>query len=68
MNDYRDNVTVSLAERHEKRRFVEQLMGRGKERAASGTVCALVDSLSENPAAKLTAQEIAERVQKAAPG
>jgi len=32
------------------------------------TVAALVDQVSDNPAAKLTAQEIAERVQKAQAG
>ncbi len=45
--------------------FVKWLMDHQKEAGVFTTVSALVDSLSDNPAAKLTAQEIVERVQKA---
>ena len=38
----------------------------GPERASNGySVSGLVDQLSDNPATKMTAQEIAERVQRA---
>ncbi len=36
-----------------------------KEVGAFTTVCELVEQLTDNPAARLTAQEIAERVQRA---
>ena len=45
--------------------FVKWLMAHQKEAGVFNTVSALVDSLSDNPAAKLTAQEILERVQRA---
>ncbi len=45
--------------------FVNWLMGHQKEAGVFTTVSTLVDSLSDNPAAKVTAQEIMERVQRA---
>ena len=45
--------------------FVKWLMEHQKEAGVFTTVSALVDQLSDNPAAKMTAQEIAERVRKA---
>ncbi len=45
--------------------FVKWLMGHQKEAGVFTTVSTLVDSLSDNPAAKLTAQEILERVERA---
>ena len=45
--------------------FVKWLMEHQKEAGIFTTVSALVDQLSDNPAAKMTAQEIAERVRKA---
>jgi hypothetical protein len=45
--------------------FVKWLMGHQKEAGVFTTVSVLVDSLSDNPAAKVTAQEILERVQRA---
>jgi hypothetical protein len=46
--------------------FVKWLMADQKRTGVFGTVSALVDTVSDNPAAKLTAQEIAERVRRAA--
>jgi hypothetical protein len=40
-------------------------MDHQKEAGVFTTVATLVDNLSDNPAAKLTAQEIAERLRKA---
>ena len=45
--------------------FVRWLMEHQKEAGDFTTVSTLVDTLSDNPAAKLTAQEIVERVQRA---
>ena len=45
--------------------FVKWLMEHQKEAGVFTTVTALVDQVSDNPAAKLTAQEIAERIQQA---
>lgn len=45
--------------------FVKWLMEHQKEAGVFTTVAALVDQLTDNPAAKLTAQEIAERLRKA---
>ena len=45
--------------------FVKWLMENQKGAGVFSTVSALVDKVSDNPAAKLTAQEISERVQKA---
>jgi hypothetical protein len=45
--------------------FVKWLMEHQKEAGVFATVSGLVDQLSDNPAAKMTAQEIAERVRKA---
>ena len=45
--------------------FVKWLMAHQKEAGVFTTVASLVDTLSDNPAAKLTAQEIAARVNKA---
>jgi hypothetical protein len=45
--------------------FVKWLMEHQKEAGVFATVSALVDQLSDNPAAKMTAQEIAARVQPA---
>jgi len=45
--------------------FVKWLMDHQKEAGVFTTVSGLVEQLSDNPAARLTAQEIAERVQKA---
>lgn len=44
--------------------FVKWLMTHQKEAGVFATVSGLVDTFSDNPAAKLTAQEIAERVQR----
>ena len=44
---------------------VKWLMEHQKEAGVFATVSGLVDQLSDNPAAKMTAQEIADRVQKA---
>ena len=46
--------------------FVKWLMEHQKEAGVFTTVATLVDALTDNPAAKLTAQEIAERVKAAA--
>jgi len=45
--------------------FVKWLMDHQKEAGVFTTVSGLVEQLSDNPAAKLTAQEIAARVQQA---
>jgi hypothetical protein len=45
--------------------FVKWLMEHQKEAGVFNAVSALVDQLSDNPAAKMTAQEIAQRVQQA---
>jgi len=45
--------------------FVKWLMEHQKEAGVFTTVSGLVEQLSDNPAAKMTAQEIAERVQRA---
>jgi hypothetical protein len=44
--------------------FVRWLMEHQKEAGFFTTVSTLVDTLSDNPAAKVTAQEIIERVQR----
>ena len=44
--------------------FVKWLMDHQKDAGVFTTVSGLVEQLSDNPAAKMTAQEIAERVQK----
>ena len=46
--------------------FVKWLMEHQKEAGVFATVSGLVDQLSDNPAAKMTAQEIARRVNSAA--
>jgi hypothetical protein len=43
-------------------------MEHQKEASVFTTVARLVDNLTDNPAAKLTAQEIAERVKEASDG
>ena len=45
--------------------FVKWLMDHQKEAGVFTTVSGLVEQLSDNPAARLTAQEIAQRVQRA---
>jgi hypothetical protein len=45
--------------------FVKWLMEHQKEAGVFSTVTTLVDQLTDNPAAKMTAQEIAQRVQQA---
>jgi hypothetical protein len=45
--------------------FVKWLMEHQKQAGVFQTVSTLVDAFTDNPAAKLTAQEIAERVKKA---
>ena len=45
--------------------FVKWLMDHQKEAGVFTAVSGLVEQLSDNPAAKLTAQEIAQRVQQA---
>ena len=45
--------------------FVKWLMDHQKEAGVFSTVSGLVEQLSDNPAAKMTAQEIAQRVQQA---
>jgi hypothetical protein len=45
--------------------LVKWLRDHQKEAGVFATVSGLVDHLTDNPAAKMTAQEIAERVQKA---
>ena len=45
--------------------FVKWLMEHQKEAGVFATVSGLVDTLTDNPAAKMTAQEILERVQRA---
>ncbi|HRY59708.1 MAG TPA: hypothetical protein P5097_13640 [Candidatus Paceibacterota bacterium] len=45
--------------------FVKWLMEHQKEAGVFATVSGLVEQLTDNPAAKMTAQEIAERVQRA---
>ncbi len=45
--------------------FVKWLMEHQKEAGVFATVSTLVDELSDNPAAKMTAQEIAERIRQA---
>jgi hypothetical protein len=44
--------------------FVKWLMDHQKEAGVFNTVSALVEQLSDNPAARITAQEIAARVQQ----
>ena len=48
--------------------FVKWLMDHQKEAGVFTTVSGLVEQLSDNPAAKLTAQEISARVQRATQG
>jgi hypothetical protein len=48
--------------------FVKWLMDHQKEAGVFATVSALVDQVSDNPAARLTAQEISERVSRAGQG
>ena len=48
--------------------FVKWLMEHQKEAGVFTAVSTLVDSFTDNPAAKMTAQEIAERVKKAQAG
>jgi hypothetical protein len=48
--------------------FVKWLMGHQKEAGVFTTVSTLVGSLSDNPAAKMSAQEILERLQRAEQG
>ena len=45
--------------------FVKWLMDHQKEADVFTTVSGLVEQLTDNPAAKMTAQEIAQRVQQA---
>ncbi len=45
--------------------FVRWLMEHQREAGVFTTVSDLVEQLSDNPAARVTAQEIAERVQRA---
>ena len=45
--------------------FVKWLMEHQKEAGVFAAVSGLVDQLSDNPAAKITAQEIAERLRRA---
>jgi hypothetical protein len=45
--------------------FVRWLMEHQKEAGVFATVSALVDQVSDNPAARLTAQEIADQVRRA---
>lgn len=45
--------------------FVKWLMEHQKEAGVFATVSQLVDQVSDNPAAKMTAQEISERVNRA---
>ena len=45
--------------------FVRWLMEHQKEAGVFATVSELVEQLSDNPAAKMTAQEIAERMSQA---
>ena len=45
--------------------FVKWLMDHQKEAGVFTTVSGLVEQLTDNPAAKMTAQEIAQRVQQA---
>lgn len=47
--------------------FVKWLMTHQKESGVFTTVSTLVDDLTDNPAAKLTAQQILERVQRSQP-
>jgi hypothetical protein len=44
---------------------VKWLMDHQKEAGVFSTISALVQNLTDNPAARLTAQEIMERVQRA---
>jgi hypothetical protein len=48
--------------------LVKCLMEHQKEAGVFATVSGLVDQLSDNPAARLTAQEISDRVQRATQG
>jgi hypothetical protein len=48
--------------------FVKWLMEHQKEAGVFATVSGLVDQLTDNPAARVVAQEIAQRVQRAQPG
>ena len=48
--------------------FAKWLKGRQKEAGVFTTVASLVENLTDNEAAKLTAQEIAERVKRAGQG
>ena len=45
--------------------FVKWLMGHQKEAGVFATVSGLVEQLTDNPAAKMTAQEIAQKIQQA---
>jgi hypothetical protein len=45
--------------------FVNWLMEHQREAGVFATVIGLVDQLTDNPAAKMTAQEIAQRVRQA---
>ncbi len=47
--------------------FVKWLMDHQKEAGVFTTISTLVDQVSDNPAAKMTAREILQRVQQAGP-
>lgn len=56
---YKQEVTWADAQ------FVKWLMEHQKDAGVFATMAGLVDQLSDNPAAKMTAQEIIERVSRA---
>jgi hypothetical protein len=58
-------LTTSPQGRAVDAQFVRWLMEHQREAGVFGTVSDLVENLSDNPAARLTAQEIAQRVQQA---
>ena len=58
-------LTTTLQGQAVDAQFVKWLMEHQKEAGVFTTVSGLVGQLSDNPAAKLTAQEIAQRVRQA---
>jgi hypothetical protein len=61
----REVLTMTPQGRAADAQFVRWLMEHQKEAGVFTTVSQLVEQLSDNPAARMTALEIAERVQKA---
>ena len=60
-------LTAALQGQAADAQFVKWLMDHQKEAGVFTTVSGLVEQLTDNPAAKMTAQEILERVRRVQP-